>query len=383
MLSSAGTITVSHNGRRKRFYSWPAVKANQARLRPTDTCPLWIIYDIHWIYQDQPGRISGWDTANENLGDTYHTGLDIECDTFGKNKQVNVYADGVLLAGSPFTANASGRQVVHLTFTPGYAHIYRFVAVDSNPGILYSHDWHLEDVPGPQTNWNQPITPYGTNADKYLKALVIRCDTFGLPKTLQIQADGANAGAPIAVTATGPQVVMVAFAPIQGRVFRILPTDANPGRCWEIEPIFDEEPLCLTRWQTQRIDHGIKGWHAILRAFPCVRSTAQVDLQVTSYNQSGGIVQTQTYAIPSTAGAKVKPWVPFQAAKGVLYEWLFTSAAAFYLYREESRCDIQIWGGAEVERQPFGTDDMDRVREREQGPPVREIPEVHGAPELK
>lgn len=370
--TSVAELLVNHNGRRKIFYSWPAAIGSQIRLRPITPCDIWLVFDIHWIFAPEPGRLAYWDSNYENFRDTYYTGLDLEVNTYGLTKEIVVTVDGVDLPA--INVSTSSRQVVHLSLTPGYGHVYKFRAVDANPGSLYSHAWRLEDAPGEQVNWNQPITAMSTNADKWLKALVIRCDTFGLEKTLQIQADGVNVGAPLSVTATGPQVVMVAFPQVQGRVFRILPTDANPGRVWEIEPIFDEEPLQLDRWETQQIDHGVVGYHMLLRGFVTLRSSAEVTLTLVSYNQNGGIVQTQVYAIPSTAGVKAKCWVPFEAAKGVLYKYLFESDGDFFLYREESAVIVQVWGGGgEQPVRPFGTDDMDKVRERMKGPAYPEI----------
>ncbi len=381
LYTQAAILQVQHNGRRKIFYSWPAIIGSQIRLRPITPCDIWLVFDIHWIFAPEPGRLAYWDSNYENHRDTYYTGLDLEVNTYGLTKAIVVTVDGVDLPAQNIMTTS--RQVVHLTLTPGYGHVYKFRATDANPGSLYSHAWRLEDAPGEQTNWNQPITVMQTNADKWLKALVIRCDTFGLEKTLQIQANGVNVGAPLSVTASGPQVVMVAFPQVQGRVFRILPTDTNPGRVWEIEPIFDEEPLQLDRWETQQIDHGVVGYHMLLRGVCTIRSTADVNLALTTYNHNGAPIATVNYTIPSTAGVKSKMWVPFQAAKGVLYKYLFTSDDDFFLYREESAVIVQVWGGgAEQPVKPFGTDDIDGVRQRTKGPAYPEVALTQPIPPL-
>jgi hypothetical protein len=47
----------------------------------------------------------------------------------------------------------------------------------------------------------------------------------------------------------------------------------------------------------------------------------------------------------------------------VLFKYLFTAAASFWLYREESSVTIQPWhgGGPETVR-PFGNDNLDATR---------------------
>ena len=52
---------------------------------------------------------------------------------------------------------ASGHSHLHLSVTPPRrAHVYRFVATDANPGLLYSHKWIVESEPLEQGNWNAP-----------------------------------------------------------------------------------------------------------------------------------------------------------------------------------------------------------------------------------
>ena len=57
-------------------------------------------------------------------------------------------------------------KVVHLTLPWGRGHVLRFRAVDDNPGLLYTHRWHLDEEPSEQANWNQNFSILGTHADK-------------------------------------------------------------------------------------------------------------------------------------------------------------------------------------------------------------------------
>ena len=108
----------------------------------------------------EPPRISKWDIHFENEWDQYYTGLDLYCDTFGAEKRIEVWVDEVRLTtrstGEPYwRVIANGRRVVHLTLPWGRGHVFRFLAIDDNPGLLYTHRWHLQPEPSEQANWNQ------------------------------------------------------------------------------------------------------------------------------------------------------------------------------------------------------------------------------------
>jgi len=361
---------VTSTNRHKFKFSWAAVPANMVRLRPDDTgCATWILYRADWIYVQEPPRIADWDIHFENSWDQYYTGLDLYCDTVGQEKIVEVYVDEVRLVNPATTEPfwrvvANGRRVVHLTLPWGRGHVFRFVAIDEYPGLLYTHRWHLQDEPSEQTNWNQNFSILGTRADKWLKAIIFECDTYGVDKSVQVEVDGTVVET-LTVNADGRRVVQIALAAqALGRVWRMFPVDANPGRLYTAEPIFDEEPFCFDRWETQETNHTLPGWFYPLYAHITLKSTADVTLTTTmQHNQVGGTT-TRTYTIPSTAGQKQRRFLNgFHAGKGVLIKYVLTSAEPFWLYRDETTVVIQPWGSYDaVTVQPFGNDDQDPAR---------------------
>jgi hypothetical protein len=359
LINTAASLTVRTNGRHKVKFSWPAVQAHKVRIRPNDDCLAWQLFKVDWIAQPEPPRIAGWDIHFENGWDQYYTGLDLYCNTFGLDKTIEVYVDGTLVKTE--TVNTSGRRVHHITLPWGRGHVFRFVATDDNPGLLYDHRWHLEQEPSEQTNWNQNFTVAGTEADKYLKAIVFQCDTFGLDKTVTVEVDGVVVQT-LTINADGRKVVQKAFPQQLGRVFRIFPTDNNPGRLYSHWWVFDQEPLALDRWETQEITHGLPGWHYPIWAHITLKSTADVTLTLTAYNQAG-TATIKTYAITSTGGVKQKRFVPFEAVKGIMFKYVLTSTSPFWLYREETVVAVRDWGSNEtLQARPFGNDDTDPTR---------------------
>jgi hypothetical protein len=374
VIATAATLTVTSSGRHKLWFSWPEVHAQLVRLRPSDNCVPWMLFGAEWISQPEPARIAGWDTNFEDLGDSYCTGLDLEVDTFGAVKQINIFADGVLL-GSP-TVTASGHSHLHLSVTPPRrAHVYRFVATDANPGLLYSHKWIVESEPLEQGNWNAPYTVWNSLSDKYLKGVILEVDTYGVSKSVSIEVDQQILQT-ITVTATGRSVVNFTWPQVLGRVFRIIPTDNNLSRLYTAQPLFDEEPFALGRWEGQLYDFDFpeSGWGSLLSMDCCYKATAPVTLTFAVYDATGRLLQTITGmdlatrlgVLPATGGAKQKRYVVFLANKGVLFKPIATSAdgSGVTVYKEESRMRLQPWSGGGVTTKWLGAnDDLQPTRE--------------------
>lgn len=356
-----GPFTVQAANRHKFKFSWPAVKAHLVRIRPIGDCLAWILYRADWIFDPEPPRIAGWDINHENPWDAYITGFDLECNTFGQTKTIQFWLDQSLIQTYPVTA--SGRRVVHCTVQPPRrGHVLRFVATDAHPGLLYAHRWHFDQEPSEQTNWNQNFTIAGALPDKYLKGILLECDTFGQTKTVTLEVDGVVVET-LAVNTPDRRVTEFSFPQHLGRVFRLLPVDNFPGRLYSHQWIFDQEPLKLTRWETQELDHDIPGFQTLLFAQLTLKSATPVRLTVTVHTDQTGRRQDLSLEIPSTGGVKQKRFVPVPALKGVLFKYVLTATEAFWLYREESQVILQPWGAERpITVRPFGNDDLDRTR---------------------
>jgi hypothetical protein len=371
LRSEVTRINVLSTNRHKVKFSWNALPAHMVRLRPDpNDCVPWMLYRADWIYVQEPPRIAKWDIHFESEWDQYYTGLDLYCDTNNQEKRIAIWVDNVRLmnelqGGLPYwPIRTDGRQVVHLTLPWGRGHVFRFTSTDDNPGLLYTHRWHLQPEPTEQANWNQNFSVLGTRADKWLKAVIFECDTFGQDKVVQVEVDGRIVET-LTVNTTGRRVVQLALTEqALGRVWRLFPVDANPGRLYSAEPIFDEEPFCFDRWETQETNHGLPGWFYPLYGHITVKSSADVTLTTyVQYNQVGDTA-THTYLIPATGGQKQRRFLNgFRAVKGVLIKYVLTSDEPFWLYRDETTIVIQPWGAARaITVQPFGNDGLDPSR---------------------
>lgn len=366
------TLSVRANGKRMLQFSWPTARAEQVRLRPVTDCGPWRLFRVDWDHTPEPPRVGYWDTHNEQLGDQYFTGVDLDVNTFGATKQVQIYVDNQLLVDpvsstTNFTLSAvDGRRWVHLTFNalvPIRGHVVRITSIDGVLGMLFAWKWYSDPEPSEQTNWNQNYSVEAALNDKSVKGVVLECDTFGQDKTIRVEVDQVLHVLKT-VNADGRSVVNLTWEKTLGRVLRLYPTDNFPGRLYSHQWIFDEEPLQLQLWQTQRIDFGRGGRKSVYHLEVAYRSDFPVTLVARCYNTRGTLLTEQSYPLLETDGEKVVDHVMFQPNAGWLYEfdWRVDDAAGFALYRPETRLDVFLWNGEMITVNPFGDDDLDKVR---------------------
>lgn len=210
----------------------------------------------------------------------------------------------------------------------------------------------------------------GRLTDKFVKGLMLECDTDGNTKSLSIQAEGVQQTT-ITATAAGRRSLLFSWTQFRGRLLRVVPLDSTPWVLWGFRWIFDEEPAQLARWETQLQDYGIPGWKQIPYCWLTLESTAATTLTLTGYGANGTPVTTITKTIASTGGAKRTLFQGLNAGKAILWKWVFVGDAsatdpatpAFFLYKGESKALVQAWSGGDPQWvQPFGDDDLDGTR---------------------
>lgn len=215
------------------------------------------------------------------------------------------------------------------------------------------------------TDWSDE----GRLTDKMVKGIVLEVDTGGFSKAIVIEGDGA-AKTSIQVLAAGRQSLEFTWEQFRARLIRLRPGVGTglhpkvPMILYSYRWIFDEEPLAVARWETQEKDDGIQEWAMLFWSFITISSTADVTLTILCYNQEGGVFNTLVNVLPPTGDQKRKLFVPFAPNKSVLRKYVLTSSEPFYLYREETYVEIQSCAGGEIRKaQPFGSDDLDLVRQ--------------------
>lgn len=171
-VTTAATLTVTADGRKKLPFSWQAVQAQQVRIRPTGTCVEWIRYKIEWLSDPEPPRVPNWMTNWESFGsfsDKLLKGILLDVDTLGATKHVVVDVDQTSIAVNFGTFAASGRRLLHFACPEYRGRLFRLRSIDSNYGKLFSwrpifdqeplqlNRWELSELTHDISGWSKPL----------------------------------------------------------------------------------------------------------------------------------------------------------------------------------------------------------------------------------
>ena len=320
----------------------------------------------------QPEIVYRQPTPWEELqgGEGYCFGMLITCNTGGVDKAVDVeytIRNSAVTVAASLTINADGRRKLPFTWPAVLASQMRLIGTaDCEPWMRFKIEWLSQPEPPRVADWNTNWDAFGTFTDKWLKGLLIEADTFNAAKTLLLDIDQSLAVVTQAMTFNGRAIQQFSFAKQRGRLFRLRSIDGVLAKLYRWQPIFDEEPLSLTRWESEeRPFVGMAGrWQKPLEAFVCLRSAATVTWTMTVYGVGTSALQTRVYTIATTGGVKQKVRVPFEFAKGLLFQHLFTASSGFWLYREESEVLVEDWSTGQAQWVPLfiANDDTDPAR---------------------
>lgn len=180
----------------------------------------------------------------------------------------------------------------------------------------------------------------------YMKSLkrysdfTVDANTHGVPITITPKVDYSQSSAtPVAVTTSTREPVIKSFPiPAYSATMAFDYTWSTVGvapTLYTTTLSFELEPPTVQQWNSLPTDHGIDGWHVVSAMYLTLRSFAEVTLSVVNYSQTG-TATTKTYTIPSTAGDKVKRFIPFDATKGAEYSYQLTSPSPFTIYDDAS-----------------------------------------------
>jgi hypothetical protein len=189
---------------------------------------------------------------------------------------------------------------------------------------------------------------------KFVQGLVLRCDTFGQTRTVQVQFDGGQVGATLSVNHNGEVEKPYSFDPFIGHLVRLVPTDENEWMLLGMRWVYEPSPEATTVWRTQQTTHDLQGYQHIrdgylaYMAVSDVTLTIRVDSQVHVYTFAGtGGINGNNYA---------KIYFPVDAVKGKYFVYALSSADPFRVFLRDTEIRVKAWGSADgyVVARPFG-----------------------------
>lgn len=108
---------------------------------------------------------------------------------------------------------------------------------------------------------------------------------------------------------------------------------------YQCDILYRMEPAAMQHWEVPPNSLGMNGFFHLRDSYVTLRSNADVTMSTFLDGATSPIV----YTIPSTAGKKLKVYVPFAANKVKLVGFSFDSAQDFRIYQPECELRIKQW----------------------------------------
>lgn len=197
----------------------------------------------------------------------------------------------------------------------------------------------------------------GYSGAKFVQGVIIRANTGGVARQVQVEYDGGQLGPVLTINHNGeiekpyPTAGSPDWTPFVAHLVRLLPIDSDSWTFLGARWVYEKSPELASFWQTPVMTHEMTGFF-VFRPYALIgyQSTAQVTFAVIVDGR------TFTYVLPSTAGAYAKTWVPMQVMKGKSVQYSVSSAPGVRLYQQDLELGVKQWGETGPWRivRPFG-----------------------------
>jgi hypothetical protein len=206
------------------------------------------------------------------------------------------------------------------------------------------------------TDWED----LGYKGAKFVQGVVLRANTYGNTKSIQVQYDGVNTAPQVGVTLSvnhngersmAYPLAAGGWAPFIAELVRLQGADDVEWSLLDWRFVWEPAPELATQWETQYTSFGYPGFLDVFDSVIAYQSTSPVSF-VVEY-QDG---PTGTYILPSSAGLYRRARVIHLAQKGKAVRFQWTAGAPFRLFKRDISCRVQPWGlpGGYQQQRPFG-----------------------------
>lgn len=184
-------ITINHNTEQVIAYPFGPLVAHGVRIIPQDNVQ-WTEPEVTWIYEPYPEYVSSesfW-TNGGNESNKYITGFVLVADTNNLVAEFEVKGDDNILLETFNSKQHNGKSTHSYSFTnPVLAHEVKLIPLNGNKirvfGILLIAESYPEKLSA-----HTFINALNNLEDKYIRAVNLELDTFGVDTNIDIYADG-------------------------------------------------------------------------------------------------------------------------------------------------------------------------------------------------
>lgn len=276
-----------------------------------------------------------------------------------------VYDSGPTLTPLVLTNTSPNRQLLIAELNNGVGVLANNLGLriagttdDVNPVPVF-YAWEPTAVPKTDTTRRRATDwdDLGMAGAKFVQGVLIRANTFGSTKSVEVQYDGGTVALTLSINHDGEQTKAYplsadGWTPFTAHMVRLVGADDTPWQLYEDRTIwvFEPSPELATEWTTQPTTHDLPGYLSVRDMVVAYLATDPVVLTV--YYDGAPVV----YPLPATSGAYARTYVPLRAGKGRAVQYSWTSDAPFSLFKRDCAVRVQGWGipGGYQTLNPFG-----------------------------
>lgn len=215
------------------------------------------------------------------------------------------------------------------------------------PSFLFKAD----DTARRATDWGNE----GYVGAKFVQGVIIRANTYGVDKRVEVQKDGGETAITLTINHDGEEQIAyplasVGWDPFVTELIRLVGGDDVDWQLLDVKFIYEPAPELATQWETQFTSHDLPGYLSVHDMVIGYEATQPITLTLTYDDRF--LVET----LPATGGVYRRLYLLIcpNKAKAVKYQWK-TSAPA-RIYKNDCAVRVQGWGlpGGYMVKSPFG-----------------------------
>lgn len=208
-----------------------------------------------------------------------------------------------------------------------------------------------ENIARRATDWSNE----GYVGAKFIQGVLIRANTYGVDKLVQVQKDGGTVALTLTLNHNGETQVAYPLAsagwtPFVTELVRLVGADDNDWQLLDVKFIYEPAPELATQWETQFTSHDLPGYLTVRDMVVAYESTTPLVIAVTVDDR------TITETLPATGGVYKRVYLPLCPNKGKAVRYKWTTSAPARLYKRDMSVRVQGWGlpGGYLQTTPFG-----------------------------
>ncbi|MGH9438509.1 MAG: hypothetical protein ACRD22_11615, partial [Terriglobia bacterium] len=272
------TLTLTVSSRTQLEFAFTPFIAQVIQLQPQQPIR---IFGIRLIFDQLPElstEFQPWDDA-QSPGPKYIRGLILDCDTQNAGITISIGVDQSA-SGPSFLATANGRTQLEIPFTPFIAQTLQLQPSASMR--IFGAKWIFDPYPPLDTQFS-PWTDAGFQGSKYIRGVVVDCDTQNLKVTIAIAIDQTVMGPSFQVQADGRSQIEIAFdSPFIAQTLQLQPQSSF--RLFGVRWITDQYPELAPQFTTIQSLGGAKYIRGLI--LDADTQNLQIGVQILGDNQS-------------------------------------------------------------------------------------------------